>query len=156
MTTKLKSGMTVHAGRMLLEETKRFSNEGKAVGEYVKNSWQYTDHDPTVEIFVNHDDKSIRIVDNSNGMDIDDINKRFLVLHQENVERARKDRRGEFGTGKIAALGIGEILRVRTVRNKKINEFELIDQTAMLQFQKRRLKYIGLNLIKIPQKKMEQ
>ena len=126
MTTKLKSGMTTHAGRSLLQEAARFSNEGKAVGEYVKNSWQYTDHDPTVEIFVNHDDKSIRIVDNSNGMDIDDINKRFLVLHQENVERAKgKIGRGEFGTGKIAALGIGEILRVRTVRNKKINEFEI-------------------------------
>ena len=49
-----------------------------------------------------------------------------MVLHQENIERAKeKIGRGEFGTGKIAALGIGEILRVRTVRNKKINEFEI-------------------------------
>ena len=126
MKNKLRTGMTTHAGRSLLQEAARFSNEGKAVGEYVKNSWQYTDHDPTVEIFVNHDDKSIRIIDDSNGMNVDDINKRFLVLHQENIERAKgKIGRGEYGTGKIAALGIGEILRVRTVRNKKINEFEI-------------------------------
>ncbi len=126
MDNNLRTGMTTHAGRSLLQEAARFSNEGKAVGEYVKNSWQYTDHDPTVEIFVDQEHKSIRIVDNSNGMNIDDINKRFLVLHQENIERAKgKIGRGEFGTGKIAALGIGEILRVRTVRNKKINEFEI-------------------------------
>ena len=122
----LRTGMTTHAGRSLLQEAARFSNEGKAVGEYVKNSWQYTDHDPTVEILVDQENKSIRIIDDSNGMDKDDINKRFLVLHQENIERAKgKIGRGEFGTGKIAALGIGEILRVRTVRNKKINEFEI-------------------------------
>ena len=126
MTNKHKTGMTTHAGRSLLQEAARFSNEGKAVGEYVKNSWQYTDHDATVEIFIDQENKSIRIVDDSNGMDLSDINDRFLVLHQENIERAKgKIGRGEFGTGKIAALGIGEILRVRTVRNKKINEFEI-------------------------------
>ena len=126
MTNKLKSGMTAHAGRMLLEETKRFSNEGKAVGEYVKNSWQYTDHDSIVEIFVDQENKSIRIKDNSRGMNIDDINRRFLVLGQENQERAKGDfGRGEYGTGKVAALGIGKILRVRTVRDNKLIEFEI-------------------------------
>ena len=126
MTNKPKSGMTSHVGRMLLEETKRFSNEGKAVGEYVKNSWQYTDHDPIVEIFVDQENKSIRIKDNSRGMNIDDINKRFLVLGQENQERAKGDfGRGEYGTGKVAALGIGKILRVRTVRDNKLFEFEI-------------------------------
>lgn len=126
MTINQKTGMTTHAGRSLLQEAARFSNEGKAVGEYVKNSWQYTDHDPTVEIFVDQENKSIRITDNSNGMDLKDIKERFLVLHQENIERAKgKIGRGEYGTGKIAGLGIGEILRVRTIRNNKINEFEI-------------------------------
>lgn len=121
-----KSEMTSHAGRSLLEETKRFSNEGKAVGEYVKNSWQYTDHEPTVEITVNNDNKSIRIKDNSRGMDLETINRRFLVLHQYNIEREKgKHGRGEYGTGKIAALGIGEILSVRTVNAGKLNIFEI-------------------------------
>ena len=126
MKNNHKTGMTTHAGRSLLQEAARFSNEGKAVGEYVKNSWQYTDHDATVEIFIDQENKSIRIIDDSNGMDLSDINERFLILHQENIERAQgKIGRGEYGTGKIAALGIGKILRVRTVRNKKINEFEI-------------------------------
>ncbi len=121
-----KTGMTVHAGRALLEETKRFSNEGKAVGEYVKNSWQYTDHEPTVEITIDQENKSIQIKDNSRGMDLETIERRFLVLHQENIERAKgKHGRGEYGTGKIAGLGIGEILNVRTVHNGKLNMFEI-------------------------------
>ena len=117
-----KTGMTVHAGRALLEETKRFSNEGKAVGEYVKNSWQYTDHEPTVEITIDQENKSMQIKDNSRGRDLETIERRFLVLHQENIERAKgKHGRGEYGTGKIAGLGIGEILNVRTVHNGKLN-----------------------------------
>ena len=72
MKNNHKTGMTTHAGRSLLQEAARFSNEGKAVGEYVKNSWQYTDHDPTVEIFINQENKSIRIIDDSNGMDLSD------------------------------------------------------------------------------------
>lgn len=118
--------MGVHAGRSVLEEAKRFSNEGKVVGEYVKNSWQYTDNPPTVEVFVNHDEKSIRIKDNSNGMSKEIIEDQFLVLHQENLERKLgKKGRGEYGTGKVAALGIGEALRVRTVKDGFLNEFEI-------------------------------
>jgi hypothetical protein len=37
----MKSKMGVHAGRSVLEEAKRFSNEGKVVGEYVKNTTNY-------------------------------------------------------------------------------------------------------------------
>ena len=121
--------MTTHAGRSLLEETKRFSNEGKAVGEYVKNSWQYSDkvdHNPTVEIMVDQENKSIQIKDDSNGMSIKKINEQFLVLNQENEERREGDfGRGEYGTGKIAALGIGQILSVRTVKDNKLNRFEI-------------------------------
>jgi hypothetical protein len=121
--------MTTHAGRSLLEETKRFSNEGKAVGEYVKNSWQYSDevdHNPTVEIMINQENKSIQIKDDSNGMTAEKINKQFLVLNQENQERREGDfGRGEYGTGKIAGLGIGKVLSVRTVKDNKLNEFEI-------------------------------
>ena len=106
--------MTTHAGRSLLEETKRFSNEGKAVGEYVKNSWQYSDevdHNPTVEIMINQENKSIQIKDDSNGMTAKKINKQFLILNQENQERREGNfGRGEYGTGKIAGLGIGKVL----------------------------------------------
>ena len=33
MDNSMRTGMTTHAGRSLLQEAARFSNEGKAVGE---------------------------------------------------------------------------------------------------------------------------
>ena len=57
-----KSGMKVHAGRAILEESNSFTNEGKVVGEYVKNSWQYTDGPTTVNVLVDHKNKSIQMI----------------------------------------------------------------------------------------------
>ena len=54
-------GMTIHAGRAILEESNGFTNEGKVVGEYVKNSWQYTDGPTTVNVLIDHKNKSIQI-----------------------------------------------------------------------------------------------
>ena len=128
MTDKQKHSekVTSHVGRNLLNEARGFSNEGKAVGEYVKNSWQYTNDHVTVEVMVNQEEKSIQIKDNSEGMDSETLNERFFILHQKNIDREKGiDGRGEHGTGKVAALGIGEILSVRTVKDKKINEFEI-------------------------------
>ena len=120
------SGMTVHAGRAILEESNNFTNEGKAVGEYVKNSWQYTDGPTTVSILVDQKNKSIQIKDTSRGMDRHTLDNNFFVLNQQNKDRREGIiGRGEYGTGKIAALGIGETLRVKTVRNKILHIFEL-------------------------------
>jgi hypothetical protein len=74
------SGMTVHAGRAILEESNNFTNEGKAVGEYVKNSWQYTDGPTTVSILVDQKNKSIQIKDTSRGMDRHTLDNNFFVL----------------------------------------------------------------------------
>ena len=84
--------MTTHAGRSLLEETKRFSNEGKAVGEYVKNSWQYSDevdHNPTVEIMINQENKSIQIKDDSKELWYQVRDKvKELMEHHNNYDYA--------------------------------------------------------------------
>ena len=119
-------GMTIHAGRAILEESNGFTNEGKVVGEYVKNSWQYTDGPTTVNVLIDHKNKSIQIKDTSRGMDRYTLDNNFFILHQVNPDRKiGKFLRGEYGTGKIAALGIGETLRVKTVKDKKINIFEI-------------------------------
>tara|TARA_B110000971_G_scaffold221309_1_gene267873 strand:+ start:1013 stop:2743 length:1731 start_codon:yes stop_codon:yes gene_type:complete len=123
---QFEDGMTTDAGRAVLDSATDFTNEGKAVGEYVKNSWQYTDKHPNVEIIVDQQNKSIHIRDDSRGMSIDDLRTRFFVLHKRNIDRQKgKIKRGEYGTGKAAALGIGEILRVTTVHNNLINQFEI-------------------------------
>lgn len=120
------SGMKVHAGRAILEESNSFTNEGKVVGEYVKNSWQYTDGPTTVNVLINQKNKSIQIKDTSRGMDRHTLDNNFFILHQVNEDRlAGRFGRGEFGTGKIAALGIGETLRVKTVKDKKLHIFEI-------------------------------
>lgn len=121
-----KPGLRGHVGRGVLQESNNFTNEGKVVGEYVKNSWQYSDNPTTVSVLVNHKNKSIQIKDTSRGMDKNTIENSFLVLHEENWDRrAGKIGRGEFGTGKVAALGIAEILRVKTVKDHKLHIFEI-------------------------------
>ena len=54
-------GMGVHAGRSVIDRAEEFTNEGKAVCEYIKNSWQYTDDHTKVEIFVDQDNKFLII-----------------------------------------------------------------------------------------------
>jgi hypothetical protein len=120
------SGMTVHAGRAVLEQSNNFTNEGKVVGEYVKNSWQYTDGPTVVNVLINQKNKSIQIKDTSRGMDRDTLDNNFFVLHGVNEDRkVGKFGRGEFGTGKVAALGIGETLRVKTIKDNKLHIFEI-------------------------------
>lgn len=121
-----EDGMVADAGRAVLDAASDFTNEGKAIGEYVKNSWQYTGNHAKVEIFVDQENKTIQIKDNSEGMDLNTLQTRFFVLHKRNIDRQRgKLKRGEHGTGKSAALGIGDILRVSTIKNNILNEFEI-------------------------------
>ena len=47
-------------------------------------------------------------------------------MHGENIDRkAGRPGRGRFGTGKSAAFGIGDVLRLTTVRNGKRSKVEL-------------------------------
>ena len=72
------TGVVAHAGRAVLDAADDFTNEGKAVGEYVKNSLQYTNIHPTVEIIVDQENKSIHIKDDAHGMSMEDLTKKFL------------------------------------------------------------------------------
>lgn len=50
----------------------------------------------------------------------------FFVMHGENVDRKEgKPGRGRFGTGKSAAFGIADVLRVTTTRKQKRSRVEL-------------------------------
>ena len=50
----------------------------------------------------------------------------FFVMHGENVDRKKgRPGRGRFGTGKSAAFGIGDVLRIDTTRNGKRSRVEL-------------------------------
>jgi hypothetical protein len=87
------------------------------VWEYVSNGLEYTEPkvNPTVKVVVDTKNHKIKIFDNGRGMTFPDLH-RFFQMHGENVDRKKGvPGRGLFGTGKSAAFGIANLLRVTTV-----------------------------------------
>jgi hypothetical protein len=116
-----------HVGRDLLQSAALFKSEALVVWEYVSNGLQYVDPGRTPEVRVHLEDrrKTIRVVDNGRGMDWRGL-QQFFVMHGENLDRLRgRAGRGMFGTGKSAAFGIAETLRVRTVSGGRRSEVVL-------------------------------
>jgi hypothetical protein len=119
--------VTSHVGRDLLASAAIFKTEASATWEYIVNSLQYVDDGvtPKVHVDVKPRLKQIEISDNGRGMTEKDLNH-FFTMHAENIERLRGlPGRGKFGTGKSAAFGIGNLLRVDTQRNGYRNVVEL-------------------------------
>jgi hypothetical protein len=109
--------VTVHVGRDLLQSAALFKHEHSVVWEYVANGLEYTEPgtNPTVKVTVDTRNQKIVIQDNGRGMTFLDLH-RFFQMHGENIDRKQgKPGRGLFGTGKSAAFGIANVLRVTTV-----------------------------------------
>lgn len=117
-----------HVSRDLLQSAAVFKHDPPVVWEYVSNELQYVDPgtSPVVKVRLDSKNKKISVSGNGRGMDWDDLDTRFFVMHGENVDRKTGDPgRGRFGTGKSAAFGIGDLLRLSTVRNGKRTKVEL-------------------------------
>src|SRR5262249_52469808 len=111
--------VTSHVARDLLASAAAFKNEAGVVWEYVVNSLQYVDRgvSPKVQVQVNPSRRQIAISDNGRGMTAKDL-QHFFTMHAENPDRvAGRLGRGKFGTGKSAAFGIANVLRVDTTRS---------------------------------------
>ncbi len=116
-----------HVGRDLLQSASLFGKEDKVVWEYVSNGLQYVDEGigPIVKVTLESKNKKITVEDNGRGMDWEGL-QNFFIMHGENIDRKMgKPGRGLFGTGKSAAFGIADVLKVITVRNKKRSTIEL-------------------------------
>ena len=127
MTTRSQLKVTSHVGRDLLASAASFKNEAAVVWEYVVNSLQYVDAgvSPRVHVRVAPGRKGIAISDNGRGMSAADL-EHFFRMHGENLDRlAGRSGRGKFGTGKSAAFGIANTLRVDTVRDGRRNVVSL-------------------------------
>ena len=119
--------VTTHVGRDILASAAHFKTEAAVVWEYVVNSLQYVDSgtQPKVQILVRSKQHQIEIRDNGRGMGEKDLHH-FFTMHGENRDRrAGRSGRGKFGTGKSAAFGIANTLRVDTRRNGYRNVAEL-------------------------------
>lgn len=116
-----------HVARDLLQSAGLFQKDKLVVWEYVSNGLQYIDPgvSPTVIVRLDSRNKRITIKDNGRGMDWQGL-QNFFIMHGENIERQEgRPGRGRFGTGKSAAFGIADILRVTTVQNGKESKVEL-------------------------------
>ena len=119
--------VTVHVGRDLLQSAALFKHEHSVVWEYVSNGLEYKEDgvNPVVTVVVDSKKYKITIRDNGRGMNFADLH-RYFQMHGENVDRKKgKPGRGLFGTGKSAAFGIANLLRVTTIRNGLRSRVEL-------------------------------
>lgn len=116
-----------HVSRDLLQNAAMFKNERLVAWEYVSNGLDYVDPriSPIVRVRLDARQKRITVEDNGRGMDWAGL-ENFFVMHGENVDRkAGRPGRGRFGTGKSAAFGIGDTLRITSTRNGKRSRVEL-------------------------------
>ena len=116
-----------HVARDLLQSAGLFKTDKLVVWEYVSNSLQYVGPgtNPVAKVTLDTRKKRIRVADNGRGMDWLGL-QNFFVMHGENVDRkAGRPGRGRFGTGKSAAFGIADVLRIVTVRGGLRSKVEL-------------------------------
>ena len=116
-----------HVARDLLQNAVLFRTDRLVVWEYVSNGLQYVDSgtSPSVCVTLDSKRKRILIVDNGRGMDWPGL-QNFFVMHGENIDRVEgRPGRGRFGTGKSAAFGIAETLRITSVRQGRRSKVEL-------------------------------
>lgn len=127
MTDDSNLYVKTHVGRDLLQSAALFKTDRLVVWEYVSNGLQYSDSgtNPIVRVTLNSKQHKISVEDNGRGMDWEAL-KNYFVMHGENIDRKQgRPGRGMFGTGKSAAFGIAETLRITTVCNNKRSVVEL-------------------------------
>jgi len=116
-----------HVARDLLHNAGLFKSDKLVVWEYVANGLQYVSPgaNPVVKVTLDSKKNRIAIQDNGRGMDWVGLHN-FFVMHGENIDR-REGRigRGMFGTGKSAAFGIADVLRITTVKGCRRSKVEL-------------------------------
>src|SRR5881409_3448781 len=127
MSASAQLFVKTHVARDLLQNAGLFKTDKLVVWEYVANGLQYTSPgtNPVVKVRLDGKKKRIAVQDNGRGMDWTGLHN-FFVMHGENLDRKEgRIGRGMFGTGKSAAFGIADALRITSVRNGKRSKVEL-------------------------------
>jgi hypothetical protein len=116
-----------HVARDLLQSAALFKTDKLVVWEYVSNGLDYVEPgvNPVIRVQLDSKNKKITITDNGRGMNWAGL-ENYFVMHGENIDRkAGRAGRGRFGTGKSAAFGIADLLRISTVHGHKRSKVEL-------------------------------
>ncbi|MFH2104439.1 MAG: ATP-binding protein [Chloroflexota bacterium] len=117
--------VTSHVARDLLQNAAYFNSVPKVVAEYVTNAVDNAKSGKPVRCEVRISAEQISITDNGAGMTYAELSN-FFQMHGENIQRKRgRTVRGKFGTGKSAAFGVANHLRIETVKDNLRNIVEL-------------------------------
>lgn len=117
--------VTSHVARDFLQNAAYFNTTPKLVWEYVANSLDAAKDDGFVRVAVEITSDCATIADNGRGMSWQELGI-FFQVHGENPHKKRGRRvRGRFGTGKCAAFGLANYLRIDTVQGGLRNVVEL-------------------------------
>jgi len=125
----------------------QYSTLPPVIAELVSNSYDADAEE--VSIFLNDDgQKEIIIVDDGHGMTFEQVNNRFLLIGRnrrttESSQKSESGKRlviGKKGIGKLSFFGIATIIEVETIRDKKLNIFQM-NLAALKEAGKVRKKY---------------
>jgi len=117
--------VTSHVSRDFLQNSAYFNTVPKVVWEYVSNSIDNPRPNKPVSVEVRIFKERIVVSDDGCGMSRDGL-RNFFQMHAQNIQRLKgKSVRGRYGTGKCAAFGIADVLRVETSREGMLNIVEL-------------------------------
>ncbi len=117
--------VTSHVARDFLQNSTYFNTVPKVVWEYVSNSIDNPKLNTPVQVDVSISKERLVIADSASGMSRQQL-QNFFTMHGENIRRTQGAHvRGRYGTGKCAAFGIADVLRVETVKDGLINIVEL-------------------------------
>jgi hypothetical protein len=120
--------VTGNLGKSILQLSAQFSSPSAAIWEYVSNSLEYRSQPDGCRINVVIEKNKITIADNSDGMDSSILHHFFTVSGENQARKGNQSswlKRGLFGTGKLAAFGIGNNLIVETNKNGLKNSYKL-------------------------------
>jgi hypothetical protein len=124
--------VTSHVARDFLQNAAYFNTMPKLVWEYVANSLDAAREGAVTTVVVEITSHETTISDNGQGMSREELSN-FFQMHGENIQRKRGKRvRGRFGTGKCAAFGLTDHLRIDTIQGGLKNIVELHRQDIKL------------------------
>lgn len=117
--------VTSHVSRDFLQNAAIFNTMPKLVWEYVSNSLDASKEGIPAVVSVDITSNYVKISDNGRGMSRNEL-KNFFQMHGENIQRKKGKRtRGRFGTGKSAAFGLANSLKIDTTQDGIRNVVEL-------------------------------
>lgn len=113
-----------HVSRDFLQNSAYFNTLPKVVWEYVSNSLDAGMENGLV-VAIDISSNEVTISDNGRGMSRNELHN-FFQMHGVNQQRKHgKSVRGRFGTGKSAAFGLANYLRIDTTQGGLRNTVEL-------------------------------